>query len=91
LIDRHRHRFGGGLDIVSAVDGDRLAAHLITHALTDCGMRQSRCFLHACFYPAGACETTKALKIKRNNVNHYECCRVYTLTGICMIPETKYL
>jgi hypothetical protein len=47
------------------------------------GLRQSRCFSHACLYPAGRCDTTKALKIKRNNVNRYARRRINKLAGNC--------
>jgi hypothetical protein len=62
----------------------------ITHALTDCGLRQSRCFSHACLYRVPACETTKALKIKRNNVNHYAWRRINASARICTVAETEY-
>jgi hypothetical protein len=59
-------------------------------SLTEVGLRQSRCFSHACLYRPQGVETTKALKIKRNNLNHYACRRVDTLAGICAGVETKY-
>jgi hypothetical protein len=41
-------------------------------------------------YRPQSVETTKALKIKRNNLNHYACRRINTLAGICMGVDTKY-
>jgi hypothetical protein len=35
-------------------------------------------------------ETTKAPKIKWNNLNHYACRRINALAGICLGVETKY-
>jgi hypothetical protein len=57
---------------------------------TEEGLRQSRCFSHACLYRPQRGETTKALKIKRNNLNHYACRRINTVAGICVAVETKY-
>jgi hypothetical protein len=41
-------------------------------------------------YPGRALETTKALKIKRNNVNRYACRRINTVVGNCADFGTKY-
>jgi hypothetical protein len=60
------------------------------NSLTEEGLRQSRCFSHACLYRPQRVETTKAPKIKWNNLNHYACRRINALAGICLGVETKY-
>jgi hypothetical protein len=58
--------------------------------LTEMGLRQSRCFSHARLYRPQRVETTKVLKMKRNNLNHYACRRVDASAGICVGVATKY-
>jgi hypothetical protein len=43
-----------------------------------------------CLYRARAVDTTKAPKMKRNNVNRYACGRINARGEICAIPETNY-
>jgi hypothetical protein len=41
-------------------------------------------------YPARPGDTTKARKMKRNNLNRYACRRINTFVGIRAAPEIKY-
>jgi hypothetical protein len=41
-------------------------------------------------YPARPGDTTKALKMKRNNLNHYACRRINKFARIRAAPEIEY-